>query len=141
MDTKPKDNQLSCDQKTLSEKEELINRLFCLINLAFSQVGKRGEDYLVLQQIHKIKSRIIKDNPNWSLSNSNDYLIEKIMKYINAINTVKEWNHEDNIKVFTEVRQSMLALKEYDPQWYLDKDDIEKHNPSLCYMCRKLNER
>ena len=31
-----------------------------------------------------------------------------------------------------EVRQSMLALKEYDPQWYLDKDDIEKHNPSLC---------
>ena len=120
MDTKPKDNQLSCDQKTLSEKEELINRLFCLINLAFSQVGKRGEDYLVLQQIHKIKSRIIKDNPNWSLFNSNDYLIEKIMKYINAINTVKEWNHEDNIKVFTEVRQSMLALKEYDPQWYLD---------------------
>ena len=75
MAEKPEDDILSSDQRTVNEKEELVYRLLCLINLAFSQVGKRNEDYLVLQQIHETKSKITRIDPSWSFYDSNDYLI------------------------------------------------------------------
>ena len=60
------DNILSYDQRIIDKREELISRLFSLINLTFSQIGKRGEDYLVLQQIHETKLRISKEDSTWS---------------------------------------------------------------------------
>ena len=140
MAEKPEDNILSSDQRPANEKEELVYRLLCLINLAFSQVGKRNEDYLVLQQIHETKLKITRIDPIWSFYDSNDYLINKILRYINAINSNKEWNHEDNIKLFTEVKRNMIVLKEHNAYWFIDKNSIESHNPFLCHGCRKLKE-
>jgi hypothetical protein len=140
MAEKPEDSILSSDQRPANEKEELVNRLLCLINLAFSQVGKRNEDYLVLQQIHEAKSKINRIDPSWSFYDSNDYLINKILRHINAINSNKEWNHEDNIRLFTEVRRNMVVLKEHNVYWFIDKNSIENHKPFLCHGCRKLKE-
>jgi hypothetical protein len=140
MAEKPEDSILSGDQKLIDEKEELINRLLSLINLAFSQVGKRNEDYLVLQQIHETKMKITRKDLNWSFYDSNDYLINKILKFVNAINSTKEWNHEDNIGMFTEIRKNMIVLREHNPHWYIDKNSVESHNPFLCHGCRKLKE-
>jgi hypothetical protein len=140
MTEKPKDSILGSGQKTVNEREELINRLFCLINLAFSQVGKKNEDYLVLQQIHETKSRIIKEDPSWSFYNSDDYLIDKILRSVNAINSNKQWNHEENIEKFTGIRRNMIVLKEHNPHWFIDKSSTESHNPFLCHGCRKLKE-
>jgi hypothetical protein len=140
MAEKLEDSILSSDQKLIDEKEELINRLLCLINLTFSQVGKRNEDHLVLQQIHETKLKITKIDPSWSFYDSNDYLINKILKYVNAIKGNKEWNHGDNIETFTEIRKNMVVLKEHNLHWYIDKNSVESHNPFLCHGCRKLKK-
>ena len=89
MTAKSKEKEiLGCELK--AEKEELIKRFFYLINVAYSQVGERNEDYLVLQQIHETKSKIISQDKTWSFYDGNDFLINRILKHINAINVSKD---------------------------------------------------
>jgi hypothetical protein len=62
------------------------------------------------------------------------------LKYINAIDTSKDWNQEDNIKRFIEIWKNMAILKEHNPHWHIKRSNAESHNPFLCHGCRKLKE-
>ena len=124
-----------CPKEPVHTVKESVEKLFSLINTEFSgpSVPDEEEDFSLLKQICEAKANILKDNPSWSMFDPTAMLAGIALGRIDWLDTEGQWDGTNNIENYKVIKKHLRELREYNPHWKLDEQDVIRQ--STCHNC------
>ena len=124
-----------CSEELTHTVKESVEKLFSLINTEFSRpsVPDEEEDFSLLKQICEAKANILKDNPFWSIFDYTTMLTGLALGRIDWLDAEGQWDGTNNIENYKVIKKHLRELREYNPHWKLDEQDVIRQ--STCHRC------
>lgn len=124
-----------CPKEPVHTVKESVEKLFSLMQIEFSRpsVSDEEEDLSLLKQICEAKANILKDNPSWSMFDPTAMLAGIALGRIDWLDTEGQWDGTNNIENYKVIKKHLRELKEYNPHWKLDEQDVVRQ--STCHSC------
>jgi hypothetical protein len=124
-----------CSEEPVHTVKESVEKLLSLINTEFSRssVPNEEEDFSLLKQLCEAKANILKDNPSWSMFDPTAMLAGIALGRIDWLDAEGQWDGTNNIENYKEIKKHLRELKEYNPHWKLDEQDVIRQ--STCHSC------
>jgi hypothetical protein len=124
-----------CSEEPVHTVKESVEKLLSLINTEFSRssVPNEEEDFSLLKQLCEAKANILKDNPSWSMFDPTAMLAGIALGRIDWLDAEGQWDGTNNIENYKVIKKHLRELKEYNPHWKLDEQDVIRQ--STCHRC------
>ena len=124
-----------CSEEPTHTVKESVEKLFSLMQIEFSRplVSNEEEDFSLLKQLCEAKANILKDNPSWSMFDPTAMLAGIALGRIDWLDTEGQWDGTNNIENYKVIKKHLRELKEYNPHWKLDEQDVIRQ--SACHSC------
>ena len=124
-----------CSEELVHTVKESVEKLFSLMNTEFSRssISNEEEDFSLLKQMCEAKANILKDNPSWSTFDPTAMLAGIALGRIDWLDTEGQWDGTNNIENYKVIKKHLRELKEYNPHWKLDEQDVIRQ--STCHSC------
>jgi hypothetical protein len=124
-----------CSEEPVHTVKESVEKLLSLINTEFSRssVPNEEEDFSLLKQLCEAKANILKDNPSWSMFDPTAMLAGIALGRIDWLDAEGQWDGTNNIENYKVIKKHLRELKEYNPHWKLDEQDVIRQ--STCHSC------
>ena len=124
-----------CSEEPVHTVKESVEKLLSLINTEFSRssVPNEEEDFSLLKQLCEAKANVLKDNPSWSMFDPTAMLAGIALGRIDWLDTEGQWDGTKNIENYKVIKKHLRELKEYNPHWKLDEQDVIRQ--STCHRC------
>ena len=124
-----------CSEESIHTIKESVEKLFSLMNTEFSRpsVPNEEEDFSLLKQLCEAKANILKDNPSWSMFDPTAMLAGIALGRIDWLDTEGQWDGTNNIENYKVIKKHLRELREYNPHWKLDEQDVIRQ--STCHNC------
>jgi hypothetical protein len=124
-----------CSEELIHTVKESVEELFSLIITEFSRpsVPNEEEDFSLLKQLCEAKANILKDNPSWSMFDPTAMLAGIALGRIDWLDTEGQWDGTNNIENYKVIKKHLRELKEYNPHWKLNEQDVIRQ--STCHSC------
>jgi len=131
-ETKPPER---CSEESVHTIKDSVEKLFSLMNIEFSRpsVPDEEDDLSLLKQICEAKANILKDNPSWSTFDPTTMLAGIAIGRIDWLDVEGPWDGTNNVENYKVIKKHLRELREYNPHWKLDEQDIIKL--STCHNC------
>jgi hypothetical protein len=131
-ETKPPE---MCSEEPVHTVKESVEKLFSLMNTEFSRPSRPNEeeDFSLLKQLCEAKANILKDNPSWSVFDPTAMLAGIALGRIDWLDAEGQWDGTNNIENYKVIKKHLRELKEYNPHWKLDEQDVIRQ--STCHSC------
>jgi hypothetical protein len=131
-ETKPPE---MCSEESVHTIKESVEKLFSLMNIEFSRpsVPNEEEDFSLLKQLCEAKANILKDNPSWSMFDPTAMLAGIALGRIDWLDAEGQWGGTNNIENYKVIKKHLRELREYNPHWKLDEQDVIRQ--STCHSC------
>jgi hypothetical protein len=125
----------ACPEEPVHTIKESVEKLFSLMNTEFSRpvVPEEEEDFSLLKQMCEAKANILRDNPSWSMFDPTAMLAGIALGRIDWLDAEGQWNGTNNIENYKVIKKHLRELREYNPHWKLDEQDVIKR--STCPNC------
>jgi hypothetical protein len=124
-----------CSEEPVHTVKESVEKLLSLINTEFSRssVPNEEEDFSLLKQLCEAKANILKDNPSWSMFDPTAMLAGIALGRIDWLDAEGQWDGTNNIENYKVIKKHLRELREYNPHWKLDEQDVIRQ--STCHRC------
>jgi hypothetical protein len=124
-----------CSEEPVHTVKESVEKLLSLINTEFSRssVPNEEEDFSLLKQLCEAKANVLKDNPSWSMFDPTAMLAGIALGRIDWLDAEGQWDGTNNIENYKVIKKHLRELKEYNPHWKLDEQDVIRQ--STCHRC------
>jgi hypothetical protein len=124
-----------CSEEPTHTVKESVEKLFSLISTEFSRpsVPNEEEDLSLLKQLCEAKANILKDNPSWSMFDPTAMLAGIALGRIDWLDAEGQWDGTNNIENYKVIKKHLRELREYNPHWKLDEQDVIRQ--STCHSC------
>jgi hypothetical protein len=124
-----------CPKEPVHTVKESVEKLFSLMRIEFSRpsVPDEEEDFSLLKQLCEAKANILKDNPSWSMFDPTAMLAGIALGRIDWLDAEGQWDGTNNIENYKVIKKHLRELKEYNPHWKLDEQDVIRQ--STCHSC------
>ena len=124
-----------CPKDPVHTVKESVEKLFSLMQKEFNRpsVSDEEEDFSLLEQICVAKANILKDNPSWSMFDPTAMLAGIALGRIDWLDTEGQWDGTNNIENYKVIKKHLRELREYNPHWKLDEQDVIRQ--STCHNC------
>ena len=124
-----------CSEEPVHTVKESVEKLLSLINTEFSRssVPNEEEDFSLLKQLCEAKANVLKDNPSWSMFDPTAMLAGIALGRIDWLDAEGQWDGTNNIENYKVIKKHLRELREYNPHWKLDEQDVIKR--STCHNC------
>ena len=124
-----------CSEEPVHTVKESVEKLLSLINTEFSRssVPNEEEDFSLLKQLCEAKANVLKDNPSWSMFDPTAMLAGIALGRIDWLDAEGQWDGTNNIENYKVIKKHLRELKEYNPHWKLDEQDVIRQ--STCHSC------
>ena len=124
-----------CSEEPVHTVKESVEKLLSLINTEFSRssVPNEEEDFSLLKQLCEAKANILKDNPSWSMFDPTAMLAGIALGRIDWLDAEGQWDGTNNIENYKVIKKHLRELREYNPHWELDEQDVIRQ--STCHRC------
>ena len=124
-----------CSEEPVNTVKESVEKLLSLINTEFSRssVPNEEEDFSLLKQLCEAKANVLKDNPSWSMFDPTAMLAGIALGRIDWLDAEGQWDGTNNIENYKVIKKHLRELKEYNPHWKLDEQDVIRQ--STCHRC------
>ena len=124
-----------CPKEPVHTVKGSVEKLFSLMQIEFSRpsVSDEEEDLSLLKQICEAKANILKDNPSWSMFDPTAMLAGIALGRIDWLDAEGQWDGTNNIENYKVIKKHLRELKEYNPHWKLDEQDVIRQ--STCHSC------
>ena len=124
-----------CSEEPVHTVKESVEKLLSLINTEFSRssVPNEEEDFSLLKQLCEAKANVLKDNPSWSMFDPTAMLAGVALGRIDWLDAEGQWDGTNNIENYKVIKKHLRELKEYNPHWKLDEQDVIRQ--STCHRC------
>ena len=125
----------TCSEELVHTVKESVEKLFSLMNIEFSRpsIPDEEEDLSLLKQMCEAKANILKDNPSWSMFDPTAMLAGIALGRIDWLDTEGQWDGTNNIENYKVIKKHLRELREYNPHWKLDEQDVIRQ--STCHNC------
>ena len=125
----------TCSEELVHTVKESVEKLFSLMNTEFSRssISNEEEDFSLLKQMCEAKANILKDNPSWSTFDPTTMLAGIAVGRIDWLDIEGPWDGAKNIENYKVIKKHLRELREYNPHWKLDEQDVIKR--STCHNC------
>ena len=125
----------TCSKEPVHTIKESVEKLFSLMNTEFSRssVPDEEEDLSLLKQMCEAKANILKDNPSWSMFDPTAMLAGIALGRIDWLDAEGQWDGTNNIENYKVIKKHLRELREYNPHWKLDEQDVIRQ--STCHSC------
>jgi len=124
-----------CSEELVHTVKESVEKLFSLMNTEFSRppISNEEEDFSLLKQMCEAKANILKDNPSWSTFDPTTMLAGIAIGRIDWLDVEGPWDGTKNIENYKVIKKHLRELREYNPHWKLDEQEVVKL--STCHSC------
>jgi hypothetical protein len=124
-----------CSEEMVHTVKESVEKLFSLMNTEFSRlvIPEEEEDFSLLKHMCEAKANILKDNPSWSMFDPTAMLAGIALGRIDWLDAEGQWDGTNNIENYKVIKKHLRELREYNPHWKLDEQDVIKR--STCPNC------
>ena len=124
-----------CSEEPTHTVKESVEKLFSLVSTEFSRpsVPNEEEDFSLLKQLCEAKANILKDNPSWSMFDPTAMLAGIALGRIDWLDAEGQWDGTNNIENYKVIKKHLRELREYNPHWKLDEQDVIRQ--STCHSC------
>ena len=124
-----------CPKEPVHTVKESVEKLFSLMQTEFSRpsISNEEEDFSLLKQLCEAKANLLKDNPSWSMFDPTAMLAGIALGRIDWLDTEGQWDGTNNIENYKVIKKHLRELREYNPHWKLDEQDVIRQ--STCHNC------
>ena len=124
-----------CSEEPVHTVKESVEKLLSLINTEFSRssVPNEEEYFSLLKQLCEAKANVLKDNPSWSMFDPTAMLAGIALGRIDWLDAEGQWDGTNNIENYKVIKKHLRELREYNPHWKLDEQDVIRQ--STCHRC------
>jgi hypothetical protein len=125
----------TCSKEPVHTIKESVEKLFSLVNTEFSRpsVPDEEEDLSLLEQMCEAKANILKDKPSWSMFDPTAMIAGIALGRIDWLDAEGQWDGTNNIENYKVIKKHLRELREYNPHWKLDEQDVIRQ--STCHSC------